>query len=89
MSHLKRWLKVPFQLIDHKASIRPATLERRPFIGFHPFHRNIGIFNGMGTKGCSLSPFFAQHFVDHIVHGFPLQKDIDIVRYKNILSKQI
>lgn len=85
--HLKRWLKVPFNVIDHRASIRPATLERRPFIGFHPIYRNIGIFNGMGTKGCSLSPFFATQFVDHIVYGLPLQTDVDILRFKNILSK--
>lgn len=87
ISHLKRWLKVPFKLIDHKASIRPATLERRPFAGFHPVHKNLGIFNGMGTKGCSLSPFFAKQFVEHIVHGLPIQPDVDITRFRNILSK--
>ena len=84
---LKRWLKIPFQIVDHQASIRPATLERRPFVGFHPVYKNIGIFNGMGTKGCSLSPFFAKQFVDHIVHDLPLQTEVDILRYRNILSK--
>ena len=87
VAHLERWLKVPFKLIDHKASIRPATLERRPFAGFHPVHKNLGIFNGMGTKGCSLSPFFAKQFVDSIVKGIPIQPDVDIARFKNILSK--
>jgi glycine/D-amino acid oxidase-like deaminating enzyme len=87
ISTLKRWLKPSFQVVDHKASIRPATLERRPFIGFHPFFNNVGIFNGMGTKGCSLSPFFAKQFTDHIVYGRPLQSDVDIFRFKNILSK--
>lgn len=84
---LKRWLKVPFRVIDHRASIRPATLERRPFIGFHPVYKNIGIFNGMGTKGCSLAPFFAAQFVEHIVHGSSLQADAEISRFKNILMK--
>ena len=87
MANLKRWLKVPFTLIDHRASVRPATLERRPFAGFHPIYKNIGIFNGMGTKGCSLSPFFAKQLVDHIVYGTPIQPDVDISRFKNILSK--
>ena len=87
IASLKRWLKVPFRLLDHKASVRPATLERRPFVGFHPLFKNVGIFNGMGTKGCSLSPYLAKGFVEHIVNGVPLQADISIGRFKNILSK--
>jgi glycine/D-amino acid oxidase-like deaminating enzyme len=57
---LKTWLKVPFKIIDHKASVRPANIERRPFVGFHPTLKNIGILNGMGTKGCSLAPIFCK-----------------------------
>jgi glycine/D-amino acid oxidase-like deaminating enzyme len=87
IANLQRWLKVPFKVIDHKASIRPATIERRPFCGFHPIYKNLGIFNGMGTKGCSLSPFFANQFVEYIVHGTAIQPDVDIVRFRNILSK--
>jgi glycine/D-amino acid oxidase-like deaminating enzyme len=87
IANLQRWLKIPFKVIDHKASIRPATIERRPFAGFHPIHKNLGIFNGMGTKGCSLSPFFANQFVKHIVHGTAIQQDVDVIRFKNILSK--
>ena len=87
MANLRRWLKVPFTLIDHKAAVRPATLERRPFVGFHPVYKNVGIFNGMGTKGCSLSPYLAKAFVEHIVNAAPLRPDIDISRFKNVLSK--
>jgi glycine/D-amino acid oxidase-like deaminating enzyme len=87
MATLKRWLKIPFTIVDHKASVRPATLERRPFLGFHPVYRNVGIFNGMGTKGCSLAPFFARQFVEHILSGSPLHPEVDISRFRNILSK--
>ena len=87
IANLNRWLKVPFKLLDHRASIRPATLERRPFVGFHPVYKNVGIFNGMGTKGCSLAPYLAKEFVKNIVNDTPLQPDIDITRFKNILSK--
>lgn len=54
---LKEWLKMPFTITEHLCGIRPATLERRPFVGLHPLYPNIGILNGMGTKGCSLAPF--------------------------------
>ncbi len=53
---LKNFLKVPFKIVDHFSAFRPATLERRPFAGFHPKYPRIGILNGLGTKGCSLAP---------------------------------
>ena len=84
---LKEWLKIPFTILDHKAGIRPATLERRPFAGIHPFHKSVGILNGMGTKGCSLAPFFAKQLVDHLLYQEPLQADADISRYHKILAR--
>jgi len=51
---LKKILKVPFKVLDHQAAIRPTTFDRRPFIGFHSEFPQLGIINGMGTKGASL-----------------------------------
>jgi glycine/D-amino acid oxidase-like deaminating enzyme len=84
---LKSWLKVPFKVLFHKAAIRPATVERRPFVGFHPIHTNVGILNGMGTKGTSLAPFFAHQLVQNLVHSFPITEEADISRFSRILSK--
>ena len=84
---LKNWLKVPFKIVDHKASVRPANIERRPFVGFHPVYKNIGILNGMGTKGCSLAPFFAKQLADHIITGKEILPDADIRRFTKILMR--
>ena len=84
---LKKWIKPSFKVLDHQASVRPATLERRPFVGFHPVHACIGIFNGMGTKGCSLAPFLAKDFVDHIKLKNKIQPEADVRRFTRILSK--
>jgi len=84
---LKNWLKVPFQTVDHFASIRPATLERRPFVGFHPLYPAIGILNGMGTKGCSLAPYFARQLADHMVEGAAILPEADVRRFSRILSR--
>jgi glycine/D-amino acid oxidase-like deaminating enzyme len=86
---LKQTLKIPFTIIDHLAGIRPATLERRPFVGFHPIHTQVGIFNGMGAKGCSLAPFFANKFADSIKTGSALPKDADVKRFSRILSRNL
>lgn len=84
---LKNWLKLPFKTVDHKASLRPATVERRPFVGLHPLHPSIGIFNGMGTKGCSLSPYFANQFVQHLKNGTAITPEADIKRFTRVLSR--
>jgi glycine/D-amino acid oxidase-like deaminating enzyme len=86
---LKEWLKVPFKIIAHLAGVRPATLERRPFVGFHPLHPAIGILNGMGTKGCSLAPYFARQLVDQILYNKPLNPEADIHRFQKILSRKV
>ena len=81
---LNKMLHVPFEVVAHGAGVRPSAKYRRPFIGFHPEHQHIGIFNGMGTKGISLSPYFAEHFAENIVNGKELLPEADI---KNILIK--
>lgn len=83
---LKEWLNMPFEIVDHQAAVRPATLERRPFVGFLPLHPQLGILNGMGTKGCSLAPYFAQALTEQIVKGTAIHPEADIVRFKQLLS---
>jgi glycine/D-amino acid oxidase-like deaminating enzyme len=84
---LKHWLKAPFRVLAHKAAVRPATIERRPFVGFHPLYSNIGILNGMGTKGTSLAPFFAQQLTQYLVYNFPIADEANVHRFSRILSK--
>ncbi|MFL5811884.1 MAG: NAD(P)/FAD-dependent oxidoreductase [Flavisolibacter sp.] len=84
---LNGWLKKSYKIVTHKAAVRPATLERRPFVGFHPRYQNVGILNGMGTKGTSLAPFFAHQLTQHMVYNLPISPEADIQRFSRILSK--
>jgi glycine/D-amino acid oxidase-like deaminating enzyme len=84
---LDQWLKVPYKIVDHNAALRPSTLERRPYVGFHPQYNSIGILNGMGTKGTSLAPFFANQLVQNILFDAPITKEADVKRFTRILSK--
>jgi FAD dependent oxidoreductase. len=85
--HLNHWLKKPFKILAHNAAVRPATIERRPFLGFHPVFPNIGILNGMGTKGVSLAPYFAHQMVQFLTDHLPLSPEADIHRFQRILSR--
>ena len=84
---LNQWLKMPYKIMDHKAALRPSTLERRPFVGFHPQYNSIGILNGMGTKGTSLAPFFANQLSQNILFDAPITPEADVKRFSRILSK--
>lgn len=83
---LKFWLKVPFKTLEHQASVRPANIERRPFVGVHPNHSNIALLNGMGSKGCSLAPYFAKQLVDHLLYKAEITPEADIKRFSKILA---
>jgi glycine/D-amino acid oxidase-like deaminating enzyme len=48
----------------------------------------VGILNGMGTKGCSLAPYFAHQLVEFITKGNPIRPDADIRRFSGILSRK-
>nr|WP_256379104.1 FAD-binding oxidoreductase [Chitinophaga sp. SYP-B3965] len=76
---------IPHKIIDHIAAIRPSGPDRRPLVGMHPHQPGIGIFNGMGSKGCSLAPWTADQFVKHLLEATPLKPEIDIKRYFNAL----
>lgn len=84
---LKKWLKLPYTVVDHIASERAGTFERRPFIGVHPQHPEVGIFNGMGTKGCSLAPFFADEFTQYLVNGKKMNELVDVQRFTKVLTR--
>ncbi len=80
-------LKLPYTILEHFAAIRPATLERRPFVGFHPVHPQIGILNGMGTKGCSLAPYFARQLVEKLKGTGIINPLADISRFEKIIRR--
>ncbi|HEY4965499.1 MAG TPA: FAD-binding oxidoreductase [Puia sp.] len=86
---LKHFLKLPYRILEHFAAIRPATLERRPFVGFHPSFPQIGILNGLGTKGCSLAPYFARQLADYLRERKEINPLADIKRFGKILTRPL
>jgi glycine/D-amino acid oxidase-like deaminating enzyme len=83
---LKDWLRIPFRTVEHIASVRPATLERRPFVGLHPVYPAVGILNGMGTKGCSLAPWFARQLAGLLAKGEAVMAEADVGRFRRVLG---
>ncbi|NCI47949.1 NAD(P)/FAD-dependent oxidoreductase [Sediminibacterium soli] len=85
--YLQQVLKHPYKTVDHIAAERPANMERRPFVGLHPLMPSVGILNGMGTKGCSLAPYFAAQFTDHLLGNTAIEPAANVQRFSRILSR--
>lgn len=77
-----------YTIIDHKVGIRPTSIDRRPLIGEHPKIKNIYIFNGLGTKGYMLAPYFSEHMIKHILDKTELLSDVNIQRFHKRFRKQ-
>jgi glycine/D-amino acid oxidase-like deaminating enzyme len=88
VSTLRSILKKTFEVKDHWSSLRAATVERRPFAGTHPLHNQIAILNGLGSKGCSLAPWFAKELADNLIHKKQINPLADVKRYSRILSSK-
>jgi len=71
-----------YKIIDHKASIRPTVVDRRPIIGSHQKYKNIYLLNGMGSRGILLAPTVSYWLYDHIYNGSPIPKEADVKRFK-------
>jgi glycine/D-amino acid oxidase-like deaminating enzyme len=80
-SKLQPLLKSPYKIVSQTAGIRPSSLDRRPMLGIHPDNFRLGIFNGLGTKGVTLAPFFANQFTESLVQGKELNEAVNIKRY--------
>ena len=73
--------KGTLQVVDHKAGVRPATVDRRPILGKHPERKGVYLFNGLGTKGVSLAPYFARQMAQHLLTGTQIPTEVSIERF--------
>ncbi len=81
---LDRFLKCDYEILSHRAAVRPAVKDRKPILGEHSEYKNIFICNGMGTKGASLAPYFCNHLIDHLENGSEILAEVHIDRFRNV-----
>lgn len=84
---LDELLKVPYRIISQDWGFRPTTPDRKPILGRHPVSENVIIFNGLGTKGVSLAPYFSGHLLDWILGKIEIRPEVNINRFKSLFSK--
>jgi glycine oxidase len=80
-------VEFPYETVSHEWGWRPTTPDRRPMLGAHPAYRSMLVFNGLGTKGISLAPYFSEVLIRWMENQAPLNKEVDIERYKSLYWK--
>jgi glycine/D-amino acid oxidase-like deaminating enzyme len=78
---LQETIRLPYKILDVLTGIRPASRDRRPIIGKLSALKNHYTLNGLGTKGYSLAPYFANQLVNHILHQNPIDKEVSVNRF--------
>ncbi len=79
--------KYEIEILEQKAGVRPTMPDRRPVVGWHPQYNNVGIVNGLGTKGLMLGPMVVKNILESISNNQPILSDWDVARFNKRFEK--
>ncbi len=77
---IDKLLLLPYTIMQHRAGVRPATDDRRPFLGQHKSLKPLYILNGFGSKGVLLGPWMARTMQEYLLKGIEIPDEINITR---------
>jgi len=63
ITQLDKWLKLPYEILEHWVAERPTIAGQNPVYEQHPEHKQLWIINGLGTRGYSAGPYIIQQFL--------------------------
>jgi glycine oxidase len=79
---LRSFCSFKFKVVEHQAGIRPTVADRRPLLGTHFAKSNLHLFNGLGTKGVSIAPYFSEQMINYLLKEGELDKEVDVRRFE-------
>lgn len=82
VERLGKLISTDYSIEGHLAGIRPTVADRRPVLGIHPHFNRLSVFNGLGTKGVMLAPFFAREMLKMLTNrNHTIMNEVDIARF--------
>ena len=78
LAALAQSLRLPVEVTDHVAAVRPIIEVSRPVVAVHPDTPAWAYLNGLGSKGALTAPFFAAMLADHLATGAPLEPGVGL-----------
>lgn len=80
ISGLNKWFG-EVELVNADRTARPTVVDRRPFMGEHPKQKGLFVYNGLGTKGCSLITWLTPAMCKYLTHQSSLPEETLIQRF--------
>ncbi|MEO0414550.1 MAG: FAD-binding oxidoreductase [Verrucomicrobiota bacterium] len=80
IDRLKNLIRADFEIIDHQAAARPVIRRGIPSLGAIPNKPGGFVFNGLGSKGSLVGPYYAKMLADYLIDHKPLAKEIDVAQ---------
>ncbi|MEM9398968.1 MAG: FAD-dependent oxidoreductase [Verrucomicrobiota bacterium] len=82
LEQIDRLIDLDYEVIDHRAGIRPIIKDTRPVVGQHPdpLCKNFFLLNGMGSKGALWAPYCTKLLINHIENGVSIDSEVDVQR---------
>lgn len=71
LDRLAAAVRRPVTVEDHRAGLRPVTVDHQPLIAVHPAYPQMWCFTGLGSKGALTAPTAADELADRILTGVP------------------
>jgi len=87
LQKLNTFLNCEYEIVDHKAGVRPTVRDRRPLAGVHPEQKNLFVLNGFGSRGVLVAPTISEQLYNYIENDKELPKEINIERFHKIFAK--
>ncbi|WP_209330236.1 NAD(P)/FAD-dependent oxidoreductase [Lunatimonas salinarum] len=82
LEKLQSLINLPWPtILRHDWGIRPATKDRKPFLGRHPAYNQVYIFNGLGAKGVSMAPYLSREMSNLLTFSKEPAKEVNINRF--------
>ncbi len=78
---LEDLIRFGYSITGQQWGFRPTTPDRKPILGSHPQHKSLVIFNGLGTKGVSLAPYFSGVLFRWMENEGMINREADVTRF--------
>lgn len=71
LAKLRALVRRAVKVVEHQAAVRPVIAAGRPTLLRHPTDPRLWLFNGLGSKGSLLAPYFAAQLAETIAQESP------------------
>ncbi len=89
VSKLNSYLRMPFEIVNHEAGVRPIHRNQYPILGRLPAEPRLACFNGLGSKGVLQAPYFADQMTRMLIEGSCVDAAVDLNKKTKMVSQEV